>query len=196
MHPAADDSPLFHYQNSWITKYLAEAMQIPLVDFSVTGSSKEAEMAALEQAILRAKSLYSVEGVVHGGITSSYQKQAFEDICGRNNLNVIAPLWNSNPVTYMNELIDRGFRIIIVAVSAMGLEKEWLGAVIDKDSLAKLESLSKKYGFNLAFEGGEAETLVIDCPMFKKRLDIRRANARWDGQRGIFEIQEVALVEK
>lgn len=196
MHPAADDSPLFHYQNSWITKHLAEAMQIPLVDFSVTGSSKELEMAALEQAILRAKSLYSIEGIVHGGISSNYQKQAFEEICRRNNLNVIAPLWNSSPVTYMNELIDRGFKIIIVAVSAMGLEKEWLGAVLDKDSLAKLESLSKKYGFNLAFEGGEAETLVIDCPMFKKRLDIRRAKARWDGQRGIFEIQEVALVEK
>ncbi|MGI0036374.1 MAG: diphthine--ammonia ligase, partial [Nitrososphaera sp.] len=55
---------------------------------------------------------------------------------------------------------------------------------------------SKRYGFNLAFEGGEAETLVTDCPLFIKRLEIKRADAHWDGQRGIFEIREVALVEK
>jgi diphthamide synthase (EF-2-diphthine--ammonia ligase) len=38
--------------------------------------------------------------------------------------------------------------------------------------------------------------LVIDCPIFYKRLQVRKANIRWDGQRGIFEILEVALVEK
>jgi hypothetical protein len=27
-------------------------------------------------------------------------------------------------------------------------------------------------------------------------LQVRKANIRWDGQRGIFEILEVALVEK
>jgi uncharacterized protein (TIGR00290 family) len=78
----------------------------------------------------------------------------------------------------------------------MGLEKEWLGRRIDKDSLTKLAALSKKYGFNLTFEGGEAETLVIDCPLFRKKLEIKRAKTHWDGQRGIFEILEVALVEK
>ncbi|MBU2639653.1 MAG: ATP-binding protein, partial [Nanoarchaeota archaeon] len=30
-----------------------------------------------------------------------------------------------------------------------------------------LDRLSKKYGFNVAFEGGEAETIVIGSPMFK-----------------------------
>jgi uncharacterized protein (TIGR00290 family) len=96
----------------------------------------------------------------------------------------------------MNELLESGYKILIVGVSAMGLGKEWLGVTLDKESLTKLASLSKKHGFNLTFEGGEAETLVIDCPLFRKRLDIRRANVQWDGQRGIFEILEAALVEK
>jgi uncharacterized protein (TIGR00290 family) len=78
----------------------------------------------------------------------------------------------------------------------MGLGKEWLGRVLDNDAILKLASLSKKYGFNLTFEGGEAETLVVDCPLFSKRLEIKKANIRWDGQRGIFEILEVALVDK
>ena len=78
----------------------------------------------------------------------------------------------------------------------MGLEKEWLGKKIDKESLENLAALSKKYGFNLAFEGGEAETLVTDCPLYEKKLLIKDARIRWDGQRGMFEILEVELVDK
>jgi uncharacterized protein (TIGR00290 family) len=96
----------------------------------------------------------------------------------------------------MIKLIERGFNIVIVAVSAMGLGREWLGKVLDIEAISKLALLSKKYGFNLTFEGGEAETLVVDCPLFTKRIEINSANIRWDGQRGIFEIQDVALVEK
>ena len=196
MHPVADDSPLFHYPNSWVTEYLADAMQIPLLGFEVSGRSKEDEMKALEEAMVRAKSLYGIEGIVYGDISSNYQKKAFEEICARHGLAPVAPLWNLEPEKYMSELVDLGFRVIVVGVSAMGLGKEWLGSEIDKGAVAKLALLSRKYGFNLTFEGGEAETLVTDCPLFRKKLQIKKANAHWDGQRGIFEILEVALVGK
>jgi diphthine-ammonia ligase len=196
MHPIADDSPLFHYPNSWVTEYLADAMQIPLLGFEVSGRSKEDEMKALEEAMVRAKSLYGIEGIVYGDISSNYQKKAFEEICARHGLAPVAPLWNFEPEKYMSELVDRGFRVIVVGVSAMGLGKERLGSEIDKGAVAKLALLSRKYGFNLTFEGGEAETLVTDCPLFHKKLQIKKANAHWDGQRGIFEILEVALVGK
>jgi ABC transporter with metal-binding/Fe-S-binding domain ATP-binding protein len=196
MHPVADDSPLFHYPNSWVTEYLADVMQIPLLGFEVSGRSKEDEMKALEEAMVRAKSLYGIEGIVYGDISSNYQKKAFEEICARHGLAPVAPLWNLEPEKYMSELVDRGFRVIVVGVSAMGLGKEWLGSEIDKGAVAKLALLSRKYGFNLTFEGGEAETLVTDCPLFHKKLQIKKANVHWDGQRGIFEILEVALVGK
>lgn len=196
MHPLADDSQLFHYPNSWITEYLADSMKIPLIGFEVNGKTKEDEVNALEGAIDQAFSMHKIDGVLHGGISSKFQRDAFEKICKKRNLAVIAPLWNSQPSKYMNELLENKFQVVIVGVSAMGLEKEWLGKMLDTPSLAKLEALSKKYGFNLTFEGGEAETLVIDCPLFRKKLDIRKANTRWDGQRGTFEILEVALVPK
>jgi ABC transporter with metal-binding/Fe-S-binding domain ATP-binding protein len=196
MHPAADDSMLFHYPNSWVTSYLAEAMEIALMEFTVKGRSKDDEIKALEEAIAQAKSAYGIQGVVYGGIASNYQKQAFEDICGRLGLAAVAPLWNVEPGKYMNELPKRGFKVMIVGVSAMGLGREWLGRELSKTSLAELAALSKKYGFNLTFEGGEAETLVTDCPLFRKKLRINSATAHWDGQRGIFEIRDVSLVNK
>jgi diphthine-ammonia ligase len=196
MHPKADDSTLFHYPNSWVTEYLADAMQIPLVGRQVRSYTKEDEINALEETILQVKSTYGINGIVHGGISSNYQKQAFEQVCARQRIEVVAPLWNIEPERYLSELIQKGFRIIIAGVSAMGLEGEWLGREIDKEAIAKLVSLSKKYRFNLTFEGGEAETLVIDCPLYQKKLQINSAVSYWDGQRGIFEIQEVALIEK
>lgn len=196
MHPVADDSMLFHYPNSWVTRHLADAMQIPAVEFAIRGKSKEDEMKALEEAMAQAKSRYGIQGVVYGGIASNFQKRAFEEACSRQGLAAVAPLWNIEPVKYMNELISRGFKIIIVGVSAMGLDKEWLGKQLSKTSLAKLASLSKKHGFNLTFEGGEAETLVVDCPLYSKKLKVNAANTHWDGQRGIFEILDVSLVEK
>jgi len=196
VHPKADDSTLFHYPNSWVTEYLAEAMQIPLIRRHVPGYTKEDEIKALEETILQVKSTHGVNGIVHGGISSNYQKQAFEQVCARQRIEVVAPLWNVEPEGYLSELIQKGFRIIIAGVSAMGLESEWLGKELDREAVAKLVSLSKKYRFNLTFEGGEAETLVIDCPLYQKKLQVNTAASYWDGQRGIFEIQEVALIEK
>lgn len=196
MHPLADDSALFHYPNSWVTEYLAAAMRIPLLGFDVKGTSKEDEVKALSEAISQAKSLYSIEGIVYGGISSNFQRQAFEQTCRLHCLQPLAPLWAVEPAKYMNELVDRGLKIIIVGVSAMGLEKELLGKTIDKELVSVLDKLSRKYGFNLTFEGGEAETMVVDCPLFSKRLAIQKSSTHWDGQRGIFEIQEVSLVDK
>ncbi len=196
LHPVADDSILFHYPNSWVTRYLADAMQLPVVEFVIGGRSREGEIKALEEAMEQAKSRYSIQGVVHGGIASNFQKRAFEEACDMHGLAAVAPLWNIEPVRYMNELIQCGFEIVIVGVSAMGLDKEWLGKQLDKTSLARLTALSKKHGFNLTFEGGEAETLVVDCPLYSRKLRINTAKTHWDGQRGIFEIQDVSLVNK
>jgi len=109
---------------------------------------------------------------------------------------MIAPLWNIQQSEYMDLLIENKFDIKIVGVSAMGLDERLLGVSLDREVLYKLKLLSEKYSFNVSFEGGEAETLVVDCPIFYKRLQINKAKRHWDGQRGMLEILEVALVEK
>ena len=197
IRPISDESLLFHYPNVWITDLLANAMQMPMSSFKVDKASKESEVKALEEAIISAKSVYGIDGIIHGAISSKFQNQLFKTVCDNHRLHMIAPLWNSQAGPYLNELFSEEFHIIFVSVSAMGLEKCWLGKTFDRSSLVKLEYLSKKFGFNLLLEGGEAETLVIDCPLFKtKRINIDRAQTSWDGQRGIFEILEASLVPK
>jgi diphthine-ammonia ligase len=196
LKPHSDESMLFHYPNNGLVRYQAEAMEIPLIEGTIIDNSITAEAEALVGCLKKAVSKYEIEGVVHGGIASNFQKQAFEMACNECNIRAMSPLWHTNPLAYMCELLARGFEIVIVSVSAMGLDRNWLGRKLDHASINMLAKLSEKFGFNLNFEGGEAETLVIDCPLFKKKLAIQRAVVSWDGQRGIFEIQEAALVDK
>ena len=105
----------------------------------------------------------------------------------------MSPLWNKEPQFYMKELLNENFEYIISSVSSAGLNDSWLGKIIDKYGLDELEKLQKKFGFNLNFEGGEAETFVINCPLFEKRLLIQDSTTEWDGYRGRFEILEAKL---
>jgi uncharacterized protein (TIGR00290 family) len=93
-------------------------------------------------------------------------------------------------------MIDDEFKIVIVAVSALGLGREWLGKSLNHENVKELESLSARYGFNLNFEGGEAETMVVDCPLYKKIFQIRKGLVKWFGDNGIFEITDYRLIDK
>ena len=70
----------------------------------------------------------------------------------------------------------------------LGLEKSSQNLIVDT-----LKRLSDKFGFNLNFEGGEAETFVIDCPLFSKTIKINQAKKDWDGYRGRFEIVDAGF---
>jgi ABC transporter with metal-binding/Fe-S-binding domain ATP-binding protein len=197
IHPSTDDSMLFHYPNSRIVKSVADAMQIPFVGVdSRMGSSKEEECQVLVQAIKKAKLDYNIEGIVHGTISSRFQNDIFRNACSQHGLANITPLWNVRPYEYLQMLIDNKFLIKIVSVSAAGLDFSWLGRDLTRELIGKLAVLSKRYGINISFEGGEAETLTMDCPIFKKKLSIKSSRIQWDRQRGIFEILDHSLLPK
>ena len=96
----------------------------------------------------------------------------------------------------MDLVIDPGFQVIISCVFAEGLDESWLGRLIDEEALAELEKISEKTYLHLAFEGGEAETLVIDGPIFKKRIEIFDADIDWLVNNGTYNITDARLVDK
>ena len=193
LYPHSSESHLLHHPNITFTSLQSESMKIPQLVEEISSTDAETEFKKLEKLILLAKKNYSIEGLVHGGILSKYQKDNFSLICERNNLEIISPLWNKNPESYMKELLEENFEYIISSVSSDGLDNSWLGKIIDKSGLQHLKNLQSKFGFNLNFEGGEAETFVINCPLFEKPLFIQDSSTEWDGYRGRFEILEAKL---
>jgi predicted ATP pyrophosphatase (TIGR00289 family) len=179
-----------------LTQALAQAIDLPIRNFRSSTSMLENEISVLKNALTMVKNEFNIEGIVHGGISSMFQKRNFEKVCQDLQLSVYSPLWNLNPSNYLHQLIDEKFKITIVGVSALGLDKGWLGITLNHENVSRLEYLSKKYGFNLNFEGGEGETLVVDCPIYKKKLEIREGIVRWFGDNGIFEITDYELIDK
>jgi len=189
----SEESHLLHYPNLQWTKLQSESMNIPQLTINSKSDETDDELFALEKLLQNAKDQFHIEGLVHGGIKSQFQKEKFESLCSKLDLVAVTPLWNAEPEQYMNDLLDSNFVFIMITVSSDGLDDTWLGKSISKSDITTLKHLSDKFGFNLNFEGGEAETFVVDCPLFSKSIKINQAKKIWDGYRGRFEIMDAGL---
>ena len=191
--PKSDESHLLHHPNMAWTKLQSESMNIPQLLISSDSDNTDEELSKLEILLQKAKEQYDIEGVVHGGIKSTFQKDKFETLCSKLNLIIVAPLWGIESQQYMNDLLDSKFEFIMTVVSSDGLDDSWLGKLISRSDIDILKRLSQKFGFNLNFEGGEAETFVINCPLFTNSIKINKFEKIWDGYRGRFEIVDAEL---
>jgi len=191
MIPKRDDSYMFHFPNIHLTDLLSRAVQIPLVKAETSGV-KEKELEDLKNLLAS----LDVEGVVSGAVSSSYQKERIEGICQQLSLKSVAPLWHEDPLDLMKEIIDLKFTVIIVGVYAYGFDKSWLGKEINSATLDSLIELHEKYQISLVGEGGEYESLVLDAPFYKKRIEIVQSETRYENSSGVLVVKEARLVEK
>ncbi|NIM25296.1 MAG: diphthine--ammonia ligase [Nitrosopumilaceae archaeon] len=191
--PKSDESHLLHHPNMVWTSLQSESMNIPQITEKSSSDETQSELDLIEKILIKAKKDFQIEGMVHGGIKSRFQKNNFENICEKLNIQSISPLWDTDPKQYMNNLLNENFDFIITSVSSAGLDDSWLGKKIQKYDLMQLEKLSDKFEFNLNFEGGEAETFVVDCPLFSHPIDVIQGEKTWDGYRGRFEIVDARL---
>jgi ABC transporter with metal-binding/Fe-S-binding domain ATP-binding protein len=193
--PESDASYMFHYPDLKWTALQAEAMGLPQVRQESPGM-KEEELEDLAAAFRRAKELHGIQGVFTGALASAYQKARVERVCGSEGLACFSPLWGSDPEQHLRRLVSEGFVSVMVSVSALGLDRSWLGRVLDDGAVTELVALSRRFRFHAGLEGGEGETFVTDCPMFRSRVEVVSAETRWRGDAGIYEITEARLVEK
>jgi len=147
----------------------AEVMGLPVI-FQETKGEKEKELRELEKAIKTAKEKFNVEGIVTGAIASNYQYSRIQLICDKIGVVCINPLWGKDQLKFLEELLKNKFKVKIVKVAAEGLDNKWVGRIIDKKAIIELKKLYEKYKINVAGEGGEFETYVVDCPLFKKEI--------------------------
>jgi diphthine-ammonia ligase len=166
------ESYMFHTPSIEQVKKQAKAIALPII-IERTKGEKEKELKDLENVIKKAKSKYKIEGIVTGALHSDYQASRIQKICDKLNLECFNPLWHKNEIEYLNELIKNKFKVIITAVAAYPLDKTWLGREVNNKFIEDVEQLKEKYKIHPAGEGGEFETFVLNCPLFKKELKIK-----------------------
>ena len=189
-----DESYMFHVPNIHVTDLLAEALNIPIMAVETDGI-KEEELEDLRDAFVELKNSV-VEAIYTGALYSVYQKSRIEKLGDEVGLKIISPYWHVDELEYMREIVSSGFKIMISGVAAWGLDESWLGRIIDDEAIDELVKLNEKYGIDLAFEGGEAETLAIDGPIFEKRLKILKYKKEWHLDSGVYIIEDAVLEEK
>lgn len=190
--PEVKDSWMFHYPAIKWTSLQAQAAQIPQQVVRTKGV-KEQELNDLSRGLEKLKKTKNVEAVVSGAVASEYQRTRIDNVCHELGLKSFNLLWHKNQERLVREQIESGFEIILTACNALGLDANWLGRKLTILDLEELVKLKKRYGLNVAFEGGEAETFVLKAPPFWGRLSITKSVAHWHGDSGYLEIEDVRL---
>ncbi len=160
VRPSDPHSWVFHTPNLSVLPQMAQAMGKDLVTADSDGTEVD-DLRALEEVL----SGLDVEGVVTGAIASDFQWDRINHVCEGMGLRVFSPLWRKDQGLLMEEVLDAGIKAIVVSVSAEGLGPSWLGREIDRSGLEELREVAQRHGMNLAGEGGEYETTVLDSPL-------------------------------
>ncbi|BAJ50890.1 ATP-binding protein [Candidatus Caldarchaeum subterraneum] len=189
--PQSIDSYLFHYPNIHLTPLQAEAMGRHHIIYPVAGMDEE---EALKRALSEVAG--RVDGVVAGALASSYQRERMKRAAEKHGFTVLTPLWGQNPGELLRQMLRNRFEIMVVAVAAAGMDRSWLGRILDEEAVKELEALSERHGVNPAGEGGEMETMVLDCPLFRKRIKPLEKSVVWRGVYGYLRIERAVLVDK
>jgi len=169
VNPKTKDSWMFHKPELKLLRRQAKELGIKLIIENSLGE-KEKELVDLKRLILRVKN--KVEGIIVGGIASNYQGNRVKKICDEIGLKFIAPILDYTPEKLWKEMLDSNFEVILTKISCEGLGKEWIGKKINKNNFLELMKLAEKYKFRLDFEGGEAESAVLNMPEFKNKIKL------------------------
>ncbi|KAF5286755.1 hypothetical protein FQA39_LY04178 [Lamprigera yunnana] len=179
------DSYMYQCVGHEAIELIAEAMQLPLFCQEIIGSStnldmnytvtEQDEVEDLFDLLQRVKKELSVEAVAVGAILSDYQRTRVENVCSRLNLVALSYLWRRDQNELLQEMIKAEVDAIIIKVAALGLDPtRHLGRSL-RLVVPHLQAMHDKYGLNVCGEGGEYETLVLDCPLFSSRIIIEES---------------------
>ncbi|MCQ2086008.1 MAG: diphthine--ammonia ligase [archaeon] len=184
--PSNEASWLFHTPNLSMVPKMARDMGIPLVRVKSDGT-ENGDINSLKYAINGLK----VEGVVIGTLWSDYQWDRMNTVFDELHLKTIAPLWRKNQDMIYDEIVSAGIDAIIVGTFAYGFSEDWLGKHLNLSTKEELISLRKKYGLSIMGEGGEYESLVLDSPIYKKKLTIREYEKKYTKDSGTLTVKEI-----
>jgi uncharacterized protein (TIGR00290 family) len=165
--PEEPDAMMFHTPNLDLVALQAEAWKKSHRRVPVHGTGEERELAALREAIDGDRG-----PVVAGAIQSSYQWARLLRVAAGAGRRVYTPLWRKEPARVVREEIAAGLDIRLVHLAAEPLTPDLLGRRLDLELVAELERRNREARpVNVAGEGGEFETLVVNAPFFAGRIE-------------------------
>jgi len=154
-----------------ILKVQSQAIGIPLVQRRTTRDTYEDEF----KNMLRAFKQEGIGGGVFGDIDFNEHREWIDRVCQEVDVIPHLPLWGEDQGKILRDFVGLGFEAVVIAAKADLFDEEVLGHKLDADFIRQLESMKETKEITLCGEAGEYHTLVIDGPLFQKRVEIREA---------------------
>jgi len=192
LRPEDPDSMMFHTPNLDLVALQAHSWGKRYRAVPVSGPGEAAELAAL------ARALEGGEGpVVAGAIESSYQWSRLLRVAGQVGRRVYTPLWRKDPARVVRAELEAGLEIRFVHLAAESLSPDLLGCTLDAQVLEDLERKARTGPkVHPAGEGGEFETLVVDAPFFRERIEIDEERREVSASTARLNVRKAHLVAK
>ncbi|MEM4703065.1 MAG: diphthine--ammonia ligase [Candidatus Pacearchaeota archaeon] len=191
--PTRTDCYLFHYGGVEATPELAKALGLKHIytTCDVADPKKEAEI--VKEIVRKNK----VDALVLGGVgLQETQIKALQHALMPLHIEVFASHSGFDHDKLMEEMIVKGYDIRIAQFAVEGLGMEWLGKRIDEQGFKDLKLKAEKFGFHIGGEGGHYDTIVLDGPIFKKRIDCVAEKVQESEYSGYIKIKNAEVAEK
>ncbi|NQX57946.1 diphthine--ammonia ligase [Paenibacillus qinlingensis] len=152
----------------------ADSIGLPVYTAAASWDDYEAVfMGLLEQAKHQ-----GAEVLVTGDLDMPVEGCWHDKVTQNAGLQLGMPLWRMDHVQAVKEFIDLGFESVLVTVNvSLGMREEDLGRTLTHDYVKELQAR----GIDPCGEGGEFHTTVIDGPIFKHRIPIRKGSILRNG---------------
>ena len=157
----------FHGVTAEIIKLQGELLGIPVIQHKVTDDMENYERE-FKEGIGAVK---NIDSMIFGDIYLQEHLDWIIRVCKEMNISPVEPLWGLEAETIAKEFIELGFKTIIISARAEKIGKEFIGRVFDNKMIEEF----KKLGVCPCGENGEFHTLVIDGPLFKRPIKIKKA---------------------
>ena len=150
----------------------------------ISSSWQEYEMH-FTNALSQLQEEYTLTHAVFGDIDLQPHRDWEEKVCGNAGLTAILPLWKQDRRQLVNQMLESGIETIIVSCNEK-MGERFIGKMITPDLIDELESM----GIDACGENGEYHTLVLDCPLFEKRIDVEVVRKLHHGEYWFGELEK------
>ncbi len=104
---------------------------------------------------------------IFGDIDLQPHRDWEEKVCTASGLQAVLPLWQQDRKALVMQMLKSGIETIIVSCNEI-MGKRFIGQQLTETLVDELESL----GIDACGENGEFHTLVSNCPLFTKRINV------------------------
>jgi len=123
-----------------------------------------------EWKLVKALKESGAETLVAGDVFVEEHVKWLEGICSKAGMRLVEPLYGRSTGSLLREMLGEGFVAKIIGVDTRLLSEKWLGFTICEESLE--EFIAGIGNADPLGENGEYHTLVLDCPLYSRPLEV------------------------